>query len=153
MVMKTFTFTSCFLLVLFCLAVASPGDSKASQAEIDKVLQFERDWCSAYLHADTDFLQEQVVDDFTLTNSNAQISTKADDLKELSSGKVKYSVFENRDMKARIYGDTAVITGWTKVKGMIDGQPYETDVAFTDTLVRMNGQWFGVAGHVSKPLK
>jgi hypothetical protein len=25
-----------------------------------------------------------------------------------------------------------------KLKGMINGKPYETDVAFTDTLVRMN---------------
>ncbi|MBA3963197.1 MAG: nuclear transport factor 2 family protein [Chthoniobacterales bacterium] len=63
---------------------------------------------------------------------------------------MKYSVFENREMRPRIYGDTAVVTGRTKVKATIEGKPYETDVAFTDTLVRIDGQWFGVAGHVSK---
>jgi hypothetical protein len=134
-------------------AVASPPESKASRAEIEAVLKFERDWCNAYLHGDIDFLQKNVVDDFTLTNSNAQISTKAEDIEELKSGSVKYEVFENREMKPRIYDNTAVVTGWTKVKGSINGKPYETDVAFTDTLVRMNGQWYGVAGHVCKPKK
>lgn len=133
--------------------MASSPKSESSAAEIEAVLKFERDWCNAYLHADTGFLQKYVVDDFTLTNSNAQISTKAEDIQELKSGSVKYEVFENREMKPRIYGDTAVVTGWTKVKGSINGKPYETDVAFTDTLVRIKGQWYGVAGHVCKPKK
>ena len=92
-----------------------------------------------------------MVDDFTLTSSQGQISTKADDLKELSTGTTKYEVFENRDMKVRIYGDTAVVTGTTVVKGVTNGKPYSTEVVFTDTLARINGEWRGVAGHVSKP--
>ncbi len=141
------------LLVSLSFGLPAPNEPKASQLELDKVLQFERAWCRAYLQGDTDFLQKYVLDDFTLTNSNTQISTKAGDIKDLKSGAVKYEVFENREMKPRIHGDTAVITGWTKVKATIAGKPYETDVAFTDTLVRIGGQWYGAACHVCKPNK
>ena len=145
------------LLVLFAaltrLALGAPNEHKASSFELAKVLQFERDWCNAYLHADTAFLEKYVLDDFTLTNTSGQVSGKAEDIKDLKDGTVKYEVFENRDMKPRIYGDTAVVTGWTKVKGAVSSKPCETDVAFTDTLVRIDGQWYGAAGHVSKPKK
>jgi ketosteroid isomerase-like protein len=153
--MKTPSFFCWFLISSLGLsvAVASPMAASGTPAEIETVLQFERDWCNAYLRADTDFLQQHVVDDFTLTNSNAQVGTKAEDIQDLKSGNVKFSVFENREMKARIYGDTAVVTGWTKVEGVVAGKPYKTDVAFTDTLTRIKGQWYGVAGHVSKPNK
>jgi len=32
-------------------------------------------------------------------------------------------------------------TGWTKVKDLSAVNPYETDVAFTDRLVRANSPW------------
>jgi ketosteroid isomerase-like protein len=137
-------------LILIVVLIGCLSAARAASEE-EKVLEFERQWCAAYSHGDTAFLKKFVVDDFTLTNSKGQISTKADDLKEIANGTVKYEIFENREMKARIYGDTAVVTGWTKVKGTVEGKPYETDVAFTDTLTRINGEWHGVAGHVSKP--
>ena len=86
-----------------------------------------------------------------MTGSTGKTNSLADDVAEAKSGKVKYEVFENREMKPRLYGDTAVVTGWTKVKATVDGKPYETDVAFTDTLTRIDGEWYGVSGHVSKP--
>jgi ketosteroid isomerase-like protein len=138
------------LLVLFT-AVLPRLSAQAQADEKEKILALERQWCDAYLHADTAFLKGFVVDDFTLTNSQGQVSTKADDLKELSEGTTKYEVFENRDMKVRIYGDAAVVTGTTVVKGVTNGKPYSTEVVFTDTLARINGEWRGVAGHVSKP--
>lgn len=127
--MKSFRVLCCVLSVLFVgfsVGLAAPNEPKANQMELDKVLQFERDWCRAYLHGDTDFLQKYVLDDFPLTNSNREISTKAGKIKDLKSGAAKYEVFENREMKPRIYGDTAVSTGWTRVKGTIEGKPYET---------------------------
>ena len=140
------------VVLLVLLTTALPTLATQEQPdEKEKILALERQWCDAYLHADTAFLKRFVVDDFTLTSSQGRISTKADDLKELSTGTTKYEVFENRDMKVRIYGDTAVVTGTTVVKGVTNGKPYSTEVVFTDTLARINGEWRGVAGHVSKP--
>jgi len=82
-----------------------------------EVLQFERDACKAFLDADVAALERVLTPDFTLTLSSGEVSTRADEINELRSGKVHYDVFENYDMLARLYGnDTAVVLGKTRVK-------------------------------------
>jgi ketosteroid isomerase-like protein len=89
--------------------------------------------------------------DFTLTLSNGEVSTRADEINEVRSGKVHYDEFENYDMQARAYGDnTAVVTGKTHVKGASEGKPFDRVVQFTDTLIKRDGRWQLAAGHVSR---
>ena len=115
------------------------------------VLQFERDACKAFLDADPAALERVLTPDFTLTLSNGDVSTRADEINELHSGKVHYDVFENYDMVARVYGeDIAVVLGKTRVKGTADGRPFNRVVQFTDTLIKRDGRWQLAAGHVSR---
>jgi len=129
----------------FCLAV-TPAQQE--------VLQFERDACKAFLDADVAALERVLMPDFTLTVSNGDVSTRADEINELRSGKVHYDVFENYDMIARLYGDnTAVVLGKTRVKGTAEGKPFDRVVQFTDTLIKRDGRWQLAAGHVSPVTK
>jgi hypothetical protein len=96
-------------------------------------------------------LERVLTPDFTLTLSNGEVSTRADEINELQSKKVHYDVFENYDMLARLYGnDTAVVVGKTKVKGTAEGKPFDRIVQFTDTLIKRDGRWQLAAGHVSR---
>ena len=137
------------LLVSFVLArtlvAQTPSDQSAA------VLQAERDGCVAYLRGDADKIATFLTEDYTLTNSKGEISTAADDIQEAKTGKVKYDVFENYDMKVRVYGDTtAVVLGKTKIKGSMEGKSIDIVAQFTDTFVKKNGQWQLAAGHVSR---
>jgi ketosteroid isomerase-like protein len=125
--------------------------SSAQTPAKEEVLQFERDACKAFVDADVGALEQVLAADFTLTLSNGEVSTRADEINELHSGKVHYDIFENFDMLARLYGsDTAVVLGKTRVKGTSDGKPFDRIVQFTDTLIKRDGRWRLVAGHVSK---
>jgi ketosteroid isomerase-like protein len=133
----------------FLFAVSIP--SFAQNAAENEVLQFERDACKAFLQADKAGLEKVLTEDFTLTLSNGDVSTRADEIGELTGGKVHYDVFENFDMKARLYGDNiAVVLGKTRVKGTSDGKAFDRTVQFTDTLVKRNRRWQLAAGHVSR---
>jgi uncharacterized protein (TIGR02246 family) len=124
--------------------------AQTSAAETTAVLQAERDGCTAYLNGEAEKIANFLTEDYTLTNSKGEISRRADDIADARSGKVHYDVFENYDMKVRLYGDsTAVVTGRTKLKGVYDGKPIDKVVQFTDTLVKQNGDWRLAAGHVS----
>jgi Domain of unknown function (DUF4440) len=113
------------------------------------VLQFEA--CKAFLDADPATLERVLTADFTLTLPNGEVSTRADEINELRSGKVHYDVFENYDMIARLYGDNvAVVLGKTRVKGTANGKPFNRVVQFTDTLIKRDGRWQLAAGHVSR---
>jgi hypothetical protein len=134
-----------FLTVLTCRL--SLAQTPAQQ----EVVQFERDACKAFLDADVLALERVLTPDFTLTLSSGEVSTRADEINELHSGKVHYDVFENYDMLARLYGnETAVVLGKTRVKGTADGKPFDRIVQFTDTLVKRDGHWQLAAGHVSR---
>jgi ketosteroid isomerase-like protein len=123
----------------------TPSDDSAS------VLQAERDGCVAYLRGDADKIAKFLTDDYTLTNSKGEITTAADDIEDARSGRVHYDVFENYDMKVRVYGGhTAIVMGKTKVKGNAQGKPIDIIVQFTDTFVKQSGRWRLAAGHVSR---
>ena len=137
------------LIVFFAVLICrfSPAQTPAQQ----EVLQFERDACKAFLDADVPALERVLTPDFTLTVSNGEVSTRADEINELQSNKVHYDVFENYDMLARLYGnDTAVVLGKTRVKGTADGKAFDRVVQFTDTLIKRDGRWQLAAGHISR---
>jgi hypothetical protein len=143
-IMKTAT-----LIIL--LAVVACRFSLAQTPAQQEVLQFERDACKAFLDVDVAALERVLTPDFTLTVSNGEVSTRADEINELRSGKVNYDVFENYDMLARLYGnDAAVVLGKTRVKGIADSKPFDRIVQFTDTLIKRDGRWQLAAGHVSR---
>ena len=114
------------------------------------VLQTERDLATAYLKSDADGIAQGVMEDYTLTNSMGKITTRADDIDEARKNDPKYEIFENYDMKVRLHGDTAVVTGKTHTKGVSGGKPFDFQFQFTDTLVKDGGRWRLLAGHVSK---
>jgi acetyl esterase/lipase len=131
-------------------AAAASQSSTQTPAE-QEVLQFERDACQAFLDADVAGLERVLTPEFTLTLSNGEVSTRADEINELRSRKVHYDVFENYDMLVRPYGDdVAVVLGKTRVKGTADGKPFDRIVQFTDTLIKREGRWQLAAGHVSR---
>ena len=124
--------------------------AQTSAEETTAVLQAEHDGCTAYLNGEAEKIANFLTEDYTLTNSKGEISGRADDIADATSGKVHYTEFENYDMKVRLYGDsTAVVTGRTKLKGVYNGKTINKVVQFTDTLVKQNGHWRLAAGHVS----
>jgi len=118
--------------------------------QTNAVLQTERELCTAYLKGDTGAIARGVMEDYTLTNSTGKITTRADDIEEAKTNDPKYKVFENHDMKVRVHGDTAVVTGRTHTKGISGGKAFDSEFQFTDTFVKDGGRWRLLAGHVSK---
>ena len=131
-----------------CFAAALAGTATEESAA---VLQAERDGCLAYLRGDADKITNFLTGDYTLTNSKGEVTTASDDIEDARTGRVHYDIFENYDMKVRVYGDhSAVVTGKTKIKGNAQGKPIDIIVQFTDTFVKQNGRWRLAAGRVSR---
>jgi len=137
------------LLLALCLTSAAAGQTPKASDEQD-VLQVERDGCHAYQVGDTATLQRLFTADYTLTNSRGEVSTLADDIADAKSGTIRYTMFENRNMKVRLYSDAAIVTGQTWIKGTIQGRPIDASFQFTDTLVRQRGHWLLAASHATR---
>jgi len=78
----------------------------------------------------------------------------------LSRDMVLRAYFENRsrfvesstfdDLRVRLYGSTAVVTGRNTATGRVDGKLVTTQLRFTDVFVRTSTGWRAVASHASE---
>ena len=116
----------------------------------DDILRAEHELALCYQNSDAACIEQGVMEDYILINSRGKISTRVDDLAEAKKGDPKYEIFENHDMKARVHGDSAVVTGVTHTKGISGGQPFDAEFRFTDTFVKDRGRWRLWAGQVMK---
>src|SRR5437763_17045269 len=109
-------------ILVALLAISARGVVLAQTPAEKKVLQFERDACKAFLDANPATLERVLAADFTLKLSNGDVSTRADEIKDLSSGEVHYDTVENYDMIARVEGDKVeVVVGETRVTRTVEG--------------------------------
>jgi ketosteroid isomerase-like protein len=140
----------CLGLLLAPVLSASAADARAD-AKADEAMILERinKACDAFEKGDVDYLIDFLDETFTLTDTRGQITTRAQNLDEVRKREPRYDVFRNHDMKVRVYGDSAVVTGITSIKGTSGGTAFAVDVQFTDTLIKRDGKWRMVASHAS----
>jgi ketosteroid isomerase-like protein len=110
-----FAITSLFTLATFC------GLSAAQGLE-DQIKKLETDRAAAVVKGDMATLENATSDDYTLININRQMSDKSQMINGFKSGQNKLTADDLSDMKVRVYGDTAVLTGKVSVKGMMGGR-------------------------------
>lgn len=99
----------------------------------------------AVLHGDVTALDRMTSDDYTFITLKGELRTKGDILKGFASGSFHYESREISDLKVRVYGDMAVVTGRSVQKGMENGKDYSGDYRFTRVYVKEKGRWLTVA--------
>jgi len=135
------------LTMLLAACVSVPQSRAGDEAAIVQTLH---DACKAYRDGDAARIEYLLTDDFTLTDADAVVTTRADDIQHAKNGTLKYTIFENSDMKVRLHGDAAVVTGTTKVAGTAGTVPFAANFQFTDTMVRQGGRWRVASSHISR---
>jgi len=106
--------------------------------------------CRAFEVNDAGELKKYLDPSFTLTNSRGEVTDYQANLAEVASREPSYEIFRNHDQKVRLYGDAAIVTGVTSVKGTADKKPFAADFQFTDTYVLHDGHWLLAASHASR---
>lgn len=121
------------------------GDSTAEQA----LLQTERDWADAMIKNDVNTIARTEADDYTYFIGSMSGDKQAD-LADARNGAFGGSA-ELTGMKARIYGDAAVVTGKASLRNAkYKGADVSGDYVFTDTFVKKDGRWQVIASHAHK---
>ena len=117
------------------------------------LMQMERDWAQALAKGDQAALDRIVAADFIITDADGRLMTKAQGDAQRKSGALKYTAFASDDFKVHVFGDTAIVTGRSTVKGTQNGKDISGQERFTDVFVRRDGRWQAVSTHVSRVAK
>ena len=127
------------LTLLSLSAAPKPANDEAA------IEQLERDRQDAFVRGDIDALDRDTASDYTTINGAGKMSTKPQMMENLRQGKTKVLSVKLDNLKARIYGDTAVLTGEYRDVNVRDGVQREAHALFTRVFVKKDGRWQAVA--------
>ena len=126
-------------------AVPARGQGAAGPSVEEQLKKMEKDRAAAVVKGDVAMLAGLTADDYILINANGQLSDKATTMNAIKTGVIKLTANEVSDLKVRVYGNTAVVTGKSDAKGTIGGHELKGPVMFTRVYVKKNGKWQSVA--------
>ena len=140
--------------LILCLLAASaarlPAQEKSDAATIRAL---EMKWTESYKERSIDILSSLLAEDFVITIEDGSIYSKAGYISHSADPSTRVQVAELSDLKVRMHGDTAIVTGAYHEKGESNGKPYEYHDRLTDVWMRVGGKWQVVASHYSVPSK
>jgi hypothetical protein len=129
---------------------AIQGTPTPSEGIEQEILMLEQTSNDATLKKDRAALEQLLADDYVSLNSNGTLTNKTEDITE-SMG-ANWTDAKMSNLKVRVYGNTAVVTGnlmlTGSAKGYVAGPRLRTDI-----WVRRNGRWQEVASHTSLVVK
>jgi uncharacterized protein (TIGR02246 family) len=130
-------------LSLFPAKVFAQASSTSQTEEEIKALEEDRN--RAIVQGDAAALERMTADDYTFITLRGELRTKSEIVKGFQSGSFKYESRQISDLRIRVYGDTAVVTGRSTQKGTENGKDYSGDYRFTRVYIKQNGRWMTVA--------
>jgi hypothetical protein len=140
------------LTTVLALATGVAEARDPAQDERD-LLKVEAALCRAFETGDVATLHKSLDARFTLTDSKGTVTDLEQNLAEVAKKDPVYEVFRNHHQKIRLYGDAAIVTGITTLKGHSGKTQFEGDFQFTDTWVYRDGQWKLAASHATRVSK
>jgi ketosteroid isomerase-like protein len=129
-------------MVLACTSFVLGQTGKVEQA----LMQMERDWTDAGLKADVTTLGRILADDWA-AQGTLGATTKAETLADIKSGTQKLESITLGEMKVRVFGDAAVVTGSDDEKSSYKGKDTSGHYVWTDVFVKQQGKLQAVASH------
>ena len=141
----------CFLSLV--LSAAVPLQAKQPTADSDpataQTLQvIEQDWLNAEKNHDAEAFEKLVADDWIAINPDGKSQTKAERAAEIKTSNIDSATLG--DMKVRVFGDTAVVTGTDNEVIMNDGKKSSDHYVWTDVFVKRSGKWLAVASQTAQ---
>lgn len=137
-------------LILLLVTSASLIAQEKSEASIRSL---EMKWTEAYKQRNIDILSSLLADEFVITVEDGSTYSKAGYISHSADASVHVQVAELSDLKVRMHGDTAIVTGAYHEVGEQNGKRYDYHDRLTDIWMKTGGKWQVVASHYSVPYK
>jgi ketosteroid isomerase-like protein len=151
--MKQIAFAACLTVLAFAVAIQAQTPPQTQTESVEQeLIKLENDWLQAFFKKDIAFSDRFLADDYMGTDEHGNVKTKAQEIAEIKAGAHLSTSGVQDNIKVRVYGDAAVVTGRNIMKGLFKGKEYSSPYLWTDTFIKRGGRWQCVASHVSKPI-
>ena len=136
----------CASILLFatCMPVIA-REAPDTQGQRTRILALENAWNLAEEHKDTEGLEGLLATTLAYTDYDGTFMNKAQFMASVKAPSLHPEQIVNESMTAQVYGDSAVVTGVYREKGVNHGKTYLRRGRFTNAWVSENGTWRCVA--------
>jgi len=139
-----------WILTAALLATEGAATDQPDASDRTELARLEGVWNEAQLHGDADALGRLWADDLVVTVPRMQVVERAEALAMARSGRIRFERYETSDIRVRVYGDSAIVTGRLRRARKLGEQRVDDDWQFTKAYARQGGQWRVVAFHASE---
>ena|SRR5215510_5076792 len=137
--MKRFLVVTVLAVVMPLLAFGQATNKKSSSKAEEEIMKLEDQWVQSRATKDPTVSKELLADDYLGGTPNGQAHTKQQYIDGVTAGTLFAGNAEMTDRKVRIYGDTAVSTGF------VTGAVGLDKVRYIRVFVKRNNKWRLVA--------
>jgi ketosteroid isomerase-like protein len=140
-------------LALLGLLVAPHGWAQTSGTAEQELITVENAWKQAVVNRDAASLQRLYADEYLSMDQEGMVWDKAQDIAIDTTGGSRLASYNLEDLKVRLYGNVAVVTGSNTSEGTFHGSAAEGQSRFTDVFVKRDGRWQCVTTQVTPMAK
>ena len=142
------------LTLVFSPLVVGQGTTKSKVAQAvgveQQLKQMEDEWQKATRTKDATLLKRIIAEDWVATDDKGKALNREQYISQTNSNPDVVQSNENFDMRVRVYGSTAVVTGGLTEKGTRNGAAYIDTYRWTDVFVKRRGHWQAVVSQWAK---
>jgi ketosteroid isomerase-like protein len=138
------------LLVFFLEACSKPAPASSDEQATIAALTAQADaWDKAIVRKDRAAIEANMADDFRQIDRAGNVETKKSFVDGLMSPDLEIDPYTVEDFDIRLYGDTALLSGRTRMTGRYQGKPFASHYRYIDVYVRMGDTWRIVSVQIS----
>ena len=130
-------------LLAAATACASPrAESQSGDGSLAAELARQAEaWDKAIVRKDKAAIEANMADDFRNIRNDGSVVDKDTFLRDITAPELTIDPYTVEDFDVRIYGDTALLCGRTRMTGRYSGEPFVSHYRYIDVYVRRNGVW------------
>lgn len=137
--------------VLAALTLACGLAQAAPPAPLVAQLKAQADaWDQAIVRKDRAAIERNMADDFRQIDGRGNVETKASFVEGLVSPDLVIDPYTVDDFEVRVYGDTALLSGRTRMTGKYQGEAFKSHYRYIDVYVKRGGAWKIVSVQISR---
>jgi len=137
--------------LLLALAFVAGLAHAAPAADLAAQLKAQADaWDKAIVRKDRAAIEANMAEDFRQIDGRGNVETRASFVEGLVSPDLVIDPYTVEDFDVRVYGDTALLSGHTRMTGRYQGQAFKSHYRYIDIYVRRDGAWKIVSVQISR---
>lgn len=140
-----------FILAVLAILSFVPASYAQQKSDGDKVRELELKLTDAYKQRKVEVFAPMLDEDFVITFEDGSTYSKTGYLSYSATSSSRVDFVEMPDLKVRVHGNTAIVTGVYHERGEDKGEAYDYHDRFTDVWVKKGGKWLMVASHYAVP--